>query len=190
MDEAKALAAVEKSLKRRRYEHTLRVTEEAEVLARRFQVDISKARLAAILHDYAKYRPVEEMRKTVQSEGLSPLLLHYGDEILHSFVGAYYVSTELGVTDLEILSAIRYHTTGRANMTKLEKVVFLADYIEPGRTFSGVEEVREEARLDLEKACLLSLRNTIMFLVSKQQSVYPETFEAYNELIFDIKRRS
>ncbi|MDG5786515.1 bis(5'-nucleosyl)-tetraphosphatase (symmetrical) YqeK [Evansella sp. AB-P1] len=189
MNEDQALAAVEKSLKKRRFEHTLRVTEEAEILARRYNVDVKKTRLAAILHDYAKYRPVDEMKETVKQNGLSRSLLTYSDEILHAFVGAFYVEKELHVTDRQILSAIRYHTTGRANMTPIEKVVFLADYIEPGRTFNAVEIVRDMAKLDLDRACFFALKNIIQFIVSKDEAVYPETFEAYNDFALLLQRR-
>ncbi|MDQ0254325.1 putative HD superfamily hydrolase involved in NAD metabolism [Evansella vedderi] len=190
MNEEQAFAAVKKSLKKRRYEHTIRVTEETERLAQRFNVNVEKARLAAILHDYAKYRPVEEMRKTIKEENLPGNLLNFGDEILHAFVGAFYVAKELNVDDLGVLDAIRYHTTGRANMSNLEKVVFLADYIEPGRSFAGIDEVRLAAETNLDKACFLALRNTINFLVLKQQPVYPETFEAYNDYAIVFKGRS
>lgn len=187
MNEEQAFAAVEKSLKVRRFEHTLRVTDEAEKLAQRFQEDVKKARLAAILHDYAKYRPVDEMRSTIVAEGLEEELLNYGDEILHAFVGSYYIEMELGIQDRDVLNAIKYHTTGRAGMTTLEKIVFIADYIEPGRTFQGVEDIRKIADSNLDKACFLALRNTISFLVQKKLPVYPATFEAYNELARNLE---
>ncbi|UCZ54462.1 bis(5'-nucleosyl)-tetraphosphatase (symmetrical) YqeK [Bacillus shivajii] len=181
MNEIEALEAVKHALKTRRYEHTLRVTDEAETLARKYGANIKEARLAAILHDYAKYRPTEEMRRSIQMEKSLPnQLLDYGNEILHAFVGALYVKKELQIEDENILLAITYHTTGRKEMTLLEKIIFIADYIEPGRTFPGVEEVRTVAEKDLDKACFYALRNTIQFLVKKEQPVYPDTFEAYN----------
>lgn len=75
------------------------------------------------------------------------------------------------------------HTTGKKHMSVLDKVVFLADYIEPGRNFPGVDEVRETAETDLDKACLLALKNTIVFLVGRGRTVYPDTFHAYNDLL-------
>ncbi|ADU29834.1 bis(5'-nucleosyl)-tetraphosphatase (symmetrical) YqeK [Evansella cellulosilytica] len=187
MNEEQALLEVKKALKTRRYEHTVRVRDEAQKLANQYHVNIEKARVAAILHDYAKYRSVEEMKQTIKDEKLDKRLLFYGNEILHAFVGATYVQKELGVDDEEIISAIRYHTTGRAQMTDIEKVVFLADYIEPGRTFRGVEEVREKAYKDLDHACFLALRNTVQFLVGVEKSIYPDTFEAYNDFAQKIK---
>ncbi|MBU9713378.1 bis(5'-nucleosyl)-tetraphosphatase (symmetrical) YqeK [Evansella tamaricis] len=189
MNEEQAFHAVRQSLKKRRFEHTERVVEEAAKLAQRFHVNVEKVRLAAILHDYAKYRPIEEMRRTIKEKGLRTDLLLYGDEILHAFVGAYYVQQELKVNDEDVLTAIKYHTTGRAKMTQVEKVVFLADYIEPGRTFEAVNEVRDWAEKDLDMACFLTLRNTIDFLVKKEIPIYPDTFNAYNDYCLNIKRR-
>lgn len=184
MNEKEAIAIIKDVLPVKRFEHTLRVVEEAEQLARRYDADPSKARLAAIFHDYAKYRPVEEMRETVKEiQDLPQDLLHCGEAILHAYVGAVYVKEELGILDEEILSAIRYHTTGRANMTKLEKIVFLADFIEPARKFPGVEKVREVAKEDLDMACLLSLKNNIRYLLECHLSVYRSTMEAYNDFL-------
>jgi predicted HD superfamily hydrolase involved in NAD metabolism len=93
------------------------------------------------------------------------------------------VEKEAGVSDPEVLDAIRYHTSGRPCMTLLEKVIYLADYIEPGRHFPGVEEVREMAKEHLDKALVKAIQNTILFLMKKNQTIYPETFYTYNDLI-------
>ncbi|WP_096188328.1 bis(5'-nucleosyl)-tetraphosphatase (symmetrical) YqeK [Evansella halocellulosilytica] len=192
MNEEQALKEIKGVLKERRYEHTLRVVDEAERLALQYGADVSKARLAAILHDYAKYRSSDEMRETVRSnlDEFPEKLLYYGNEILHAFVGAYYVRKELHVTDEQILSAIAFHTTGKKEMELLEKVVFLADYIEPGRTFASVNEVRKTAESDLDLACFYAIKNTIQFLVEKNVLVYPDTFEAYNDFANKISGRS
>ena len=100
-------------------------------------------------------------------------LLEYNSELWHAPVGAYLVEKEAGIKDAEILDAIRYHTSGRPNMTILEKVIYLADYIEPGRNFPGVEEVREMAEKDLDQALIQSIQNTIIFLMKKNQENFP-----------------
>lgn len=190
MNEEKAIAIVKDTLPLKRFEHTMRVVDVAEKLAKQYDVDVAKARLAAILHDYAKYRPIEEMQETVKMvDELPKDLLEAGGEILHAFVGAYYVKSELRIDDEDILLAIRYHTTGRDNMTKLEKVVFLADYIEPMRSFPGVETVREKAAKNLDQACLQALKNMITFLVGKNAFVYKDTFDAYNYFVKITSRR-
>lgn len=177
------LALIETELPSHRYKHTLGVVQTALELAERYDADREKAEVAAILHDYAKYRPAAEMQDIIQSVAHIPNdLLHYHVEMWHAFVGAYLVQREVGIEDEHILAAIRYHTTGRPNMTLLEKVVCLADYIEPGRTFPGVAEVRRLAKQDIDLALAKSFQNTISFLKEKGQDVYPLTLSAYESL--------
>lgn len=92
----------------------------------------------------------------------------------------FLVEKEVGIKDREILDAIRYHTSGRPEMSMLEKIVYLADYIEPGRAFPGVDEVRELAEVSLERAFLQAVKNTIMFLIRNNRAVFPLSFETYN----------
>lgn len=187
MDEKEAYAVVRKALKTGRFEHTERVVAEAVRLADRYGGRKDHVKLAAILHDYAKYRPADEMRETVRNTPRLPdRLLDYSAELLHAFAGAEYIKNELGVEDEAVLSAVRYHTTGRAGMSIEEKIVFLADYIEPGRTFKEAEEVRELAGISLDSACLACLKHTIRFLTGKLVPVYPDTFEAYNDLALSL----
>ena len=181
MDKTKALELVKQQLPEKRYIHTLGVIQSAKDLARRYGVDEDKAELAAIYHDYAKYRPLDEMEQIIKDYGLPADLLTANTELWHAPVGAVLVQREAGVEDEEILSAIRYHTSGRAQMTELEKVIYLADYIEPGRSFPGVDEVRELAARSLDEAVMKAIANTIAFLMSKQQTIYPDTFHAYND---------
>jgi len=182
MDRNTALEIVKKHLPERRYIHTLGVTDTAVMLAKRYGADERKAELAGIFHDYAKYRPKEEMESIIRQENMPQDLLLYDSELWHAPVGAYLVKKEVGIQDEEILDAIRYHTTGRPGMTTLEKVVFLADYIEPNRSFPGVDEVRKAAENSLDEAIVLSLQNTIRFLLSKNQLIYPQTVETYNDI--------
>ncbi|WNF37687.1 bis(5'-nucleosyl)-tetraphosphatase (symmetrical) YqeK [Bacillaceae bacterium IKA-2] len=183
MDKAKALEIVKETLPTKRFQHTLGVLETAISLAKKYGGDIKKVELAAIFHDYAKYRSIEEMKSIVKNEGLDQKLLNYGKELLHAPVGAYYLSIEIGIWDEAVLNGIRYHTTGRVNMTLLEKIIYIADYIEPNRKFKGVEEVRELAAKNLDQALILAIGNTIKFLVTKRQLVFPDTLAAYNDLL-------
>lgn len=182
MDRQRALQIVKEHLPEHRYIHTIGVTDTAIILARRYGGDEKKAELAGIFHDYAKYREKKEMKNIIVKEKMPNDLLLYSSELWHAPVGAYLVKKEVGITDEEILNAIRFHTTGRPGMTILEQVVFLADYIEPNRTFPGVEEVRELAEKDLDAAIIAAIRNTIQFLLTKNQLVYPQTVETYNDL--------
>ncbi|RAK22461.1 putative HD superfamily hydrolase involved in NAD metabolism [Anoxybacillus vitaminiphilus] len=187
MERHEALEMVKKQLTEHRYQHTIGVMETAVALAEQYGADVKKAELAAIFHDYAKFRPKEEMKRIILEQNMPKDLLLYNTELWHAPVGAYLVEKEAGISDVEILDAIRYHTSGRPNMTLLEKIVYLADYIEPGRIFPGVDEVRELAKQDLNKALIKALKNTIQFLMNKNQTIYPDTFYTYNSLIMEVK---
>jgi len=187
MDRNKALAIVKEQLTEHRYQHTIGVMESAIDLSNRFQVDSKKAELAAIFHDYAKFRPKEEMKSIIIEQNMPKELLDFNTELWHAPVGAFLVNTEVGIKDEEVLNAIKYHTSGRPNMTKLEKVIYLADYIEPGRHFKGVDEVREIAKHNLNQALISSIRNTIGFLLVKNQPIFPDTFLTYNSLLRETK---
>lgn len=190
MERNDALKIVKQQLTERRYQHTLGVMDTAIDLANRYDVDRKNAELAAIFHDYAKFRPKEEMKQIILSQNMPRNLLEHHHELWHAPVGAYLVRTEVGVDEREVLDAIKYHTSGRENMTMLEKVIYLADYIEPGRQFPGVDEVRELAKENLNMAMIQAFRNTIQFLINKNQPVYPDTFLAYNTLLFEIREDS
>lgn len=189
MNRNEALQLVKAQLTEKRYVHTLGVAESAVELAERYGADVKKAELAAIFHDYAKFRPKEEMKQIIMEQNITKDLLEYHSELWHAPVGAYLVEQEAGITDQEILDAIAYHTSGRIGMTLLDKVVYLADYIEPGRSFPGVEEVRKLAEQNLDAAVIQAVRNTINFLMMKKQVIYPATFHTYNDLIKNLKEK-
>lgn len=183
MEQNEALAIVKKHLTEERYVHTIGVMETAIQLAKRYGADEKKAELAAIFHDYAKFRPIDEMRQLIKEHQLGEDFLQYGTQLLHAPCGAFLVKKEVGIEDEEILLSIRYHTTGRPNMTLLEKIIFIADYIEPNRKFPGVDEVRELANIDINQACIQSLKNTMSFLLQKEATIYPDTLNTYNQLV-------
>lgn len=183
MDRKQALEIVKQQMRDKRYIHTIGVMETAIELAKQYGVDEEKAEMAAIFHDYAKCRPVSEMEEIIKRENLPKDLLLYNKELWHAPVGAYLVEREVGITDADILQAITYHTSGHEQMTMLDKVIYVADYIEPGRKFPGVEEARKLAREDLNQALLYALKHTIQFLMEKNQTIYPLTFQTYNAVI-------
>ncbi|MDX8359517.1 MULTISPECIES: bis(5'-nucleosyl)-tetraphosphatase (symmetrical) YqeK [Bacillaceae] len=183
MKREEALQIVKEQLTEHRYLHTIGVMETALKLAKRYDCDQKQCELAAIFHDYAKFRSKEEMKKIIIEQKMNQNLLHFHNELWHAPVGAYLVQTEVGIEDLAIIDAIKYHTSGRENMTLLEKIIFLADYIEPGRHFPGVEEVRAIASQNLDDAVIQALHNTMMFLMNKKQLIYPDTLLTYNDLL-------
>lgn len=188
MKREKMLEKVRLAMPEKRFIHTLGVEKTAVELANRYFESEEKASIAAILHDYAKYYDDELSRELIIREKMNPEFLAYNNAIWHAPIGAYLAEHEFGITDKEILNAIRWHTTGTENMSTLDKIIFLADYTEPGRDFPGVEEARKITAASLDKAMLFALSRTIGYLASKEQPIFPDTFSAYNHFAFSIKK--
>lgn len=184
------IAVVSSQMPAKRWEHTQGVMETAVMLAQRYGADPVKAEWAAILHDVAKYWPVSKLYQMMVEHSLSEELLHYDKQLWHAEVGAFVAEREYGVTDVEVLDAIRYHTSGRVGMTLLDKVVCLADYMEPGRDFPGVNNIRELANHSLEQALAAGFDSTIGFLLSRRQIIFPLTVLARNDLIKQLEENS
>lgn len=187
MNRNELMEKVRSQMPEKRWEHTLGVMNSAVRLARRYGADEGRAELAAILHDYAKYWPIDKQRKTIEEDGRALDLLNYEKALWHAEAGAIAAEKDLKVRDQEVLQAVRYHTSGRPNMTLLEKVVCLADYIEPGRDFPGVDDIREQAEKSLEEGLLAGFDHTLAFLMSKRKKIYPLTIMARNSLIEELE---
>ena len=182
-------AEVRKEVPERRYIHSLGVADTAKYLAEKYGGDPEKAEIAGILHDLAKYWSKERLAEEIQkSNELNQDLLAYNSELWHGPVASVIIQERYQITDEEIIMAIRYHTSGREHMSLLEKIVCLADYIEPSRQFPGVEDIRELAEEDLDEALRTALDGTIHFLIKQKMKVYPETLTARNDLITKEKR--
>lgn len=177
------LAKVKPRMPEKRYIHTLGVMATAMELAEIFGEDPKKAETAAIIHDVAKYADLDWMKQVVVTEQLDLELLHWNAEIMHGPVGAVVARDEFGVADEDILNAIRHHTTGRVGMSKLEKIVYVADMIEPNRKFDGVERLRDIARVDLDAAMKACVCHTLSFLIATEQKIYPCSIACYNDLM-------
>lgn len=186
MDRNKLIEAVKAQMPTRRWEHTLGVMETSVMLARQYGCDPDKAYIAAILHDVCKYWPVKEQESVLRDKGLSTDWLDYDKELWHAPAGAIVAKRDYGIDDEEVLNAIRYHTSGRVGMSLLEKVVCLADYIEPARDFPGVNNIREIAEHSVEKALVAGFDGTIRFLLDKGRKIYPLTVLTRNSLIEEI----
>ncbi|RKP55169.1 HD domain-containing protein [Cohnella endophytica] len=171
----------------KRWKHTLGVVETAIKLAKRYGGDSAKSELAALLHDYSKAWAIDRMEAVIRENRLPPELLVHDKELWHAHVGAWAVRTEHGIEDVEVLDAIRYHTSGREGMTQLDKIVCLADYIEPGRDFPGVDRLRELAKQSLEKALVAAFDSTIEVLIQRGKRIFPQTVIARNDLIAQLK---
>jgi predicted HD superfamily hydrolase involved in NAD metabolism len=181
------MESVQKRMPGKRWQHTLGVMRESVVLAERFGADSAKAELAAILHDVAKYWPIEEQRALLIREKLGAEELAFEPALMHAVIGRWVAEHEYGITDVDVLDAIRYHTSGREQMTRLDKIVCLADYIEPGRDFPGVDELRKLAETNLNQALVAGFNSTIQFLIEKNKRIFPLTIAARNGLLHELE---
>lgn len=180
MTRSELIDRLKKALKDKRFQHVLRVEETAVKLAEQYGVDVEKASIAGLCHDYAKQRPDEDFIAEIKKKGLNPLLLDYGNAIWHGVVGAELIKDELGIWDEDILNAVRHHTTGAPVMTKLEQVIYMADYIEPGRDFTGVKKARVITAANLQAGVAYQTKHTLAYLIENGKPVYPKTIDTYN----------
>lgn len=187
MDVNEAKSLIHPLLTKDRYDHTLRVAQTASQLAKIYNESSIRTELAALLHDYAKCKHENELKQYIIEHRLPADLLEFNKELWHGPVAAHIMKHQYNIDDKDVLHAIQYHTTGRAKMSRLELIIFVADYIEPGRSFPGVVEVRNEAKKNLHGAAWMALRNTIPFLIEKKACIHPDTFHAYNDLTKYIK---
>ncbi|MDO4794247.1 MAG: bis(5'-nucleosyl)-tetraphosphatase (symmetrical) YqeK, partial [Filifactor alocis] len=166
------------------------VIDTAVALCEKYGIDTEKAELAALFHDYAKEWTKEEALEFFErsSVNLTELELR-SPQLWHAKVAQRIAKEEYGIEDEDVLNAIRYHTTCRAGMSDLEIVIALADYIEPSRSYPGVEELRRaEKDLGMREALLQGLNHTIEYLLKEDQLIHPDTLEARNDLILSRKQ--
>jgi ribosome silencing factor RsfS/YbeB/iojap len=165
------------NLKQSRYDHSLRVQEMAIRLSDHYGADISKASFAGRYHDIAKCFDREKMDEYIVKYGLPDELLG-NPALAHSKVGAAVLEREFGVSDEEILDAVRYHTTARAGMTLLDEIIYVADVVEDGRTFTDLKYYQDLAFNDLDQCALEILIYTIGDVTSKGRALDRDTSEA------------
>lgn len=175
--EIEEIAGVKKYLTEERWRHTVRVACLAAEYSRAANVFEFDAIVAAALHDCAKYLPptAEELK------GFAPPK-NVPEPVMHQYSGAYVAANTFGIKDEYIINAIRYHCSGRENMSDLEKLIFLADLLEEGRTFNGVADLREKLKCGLDKCLIAALGHQLNYLKSTGAPVYPLTQRAYNYL--------
>lgn len=176
-----AMVELEMSLTKKRFEHTLGVVEMAEKMAGFYSVDVNKARIAALLHDCSRYMDLPEMTKTASRSQFEDKYSSetVSTELLHAPASEVLARERYGIRDSDILSAIRWHTTGVPHMDELACIVYSADMIEPARVYDGAEELRSIA---FEGLCQLSLKcceHTIEYLRSQNKHVHRSTLDFY-----------
>ncbi len=165
-----------------RYEHTLGVEYTAAALAMCYGADVFKAEMAGLLHDCAKCYSEDYMLEFCKTNNIPISEAEYKSTyLLHAKIGAYLAREVYKIEDEDIISAIKYHTTGRVNMSLLEKIVFVADYIEPRRDAApNLTQIRKMAFSDIDKALLMILEDTLIYLKSQSNDIDPATEETYN----------
>ncbi|WP_339020059.1 bis(5'-nucleosyl)-tetraphosphatase (symmetrical) YqeK [Fusobacterium animalis] len=187
-NELKEIVKSKMSLKR--FTHTLGVVEMSEKLAKIYNADIEKCKVAALLHDICKEMDMEYIKNICKNNFMNELSEEdlENNEILHGFAGAYYVKNELGVNDKEILNAIKYHTIGAKNMTLVEKIVYIADAIEYGRNYPSVVEIREETFKNLDKGILMEIEHKEKYLKSIGKNSHPNTDKFKKEILKELNK--
>ena len=193
LNKIELIRTLEQELNYKRFVHTLAVAGTASSLAMCYGMNIQKAELAGLLHDCAKCIDVRKMQKLCEKAGLEITPFEAGSgSLLHSKAGSVLAAEKYGCTDPDILNAIRYHTTGRPGMSLLEKIIFVADYIEPGRyTAKNLPEIRKMAFEDIDEALLKILYDTLVYLNSTGNTVDPmtqKTYDYYRQIMAEVNR--
>lgn len=169
-----------------RYNHSINVSKEAVRFAKRFGADEEKAAIAGILHDITKELPKEEQLQIILDSGIIlDNIQENAPKLWHGLSGSLYIKKHLGIDDEDILNAIHYHTTGRAGMSLLEKIIFVADFTSEERTYKGVATMRKKAKKSLENAMLYGFKFTFSDLTSRELAIHPDELFCYNELVLN-----
>ena len=185
------LSLLQTRLNDKRYIHSLNVAAAAVLLAKRFGADEDKAYVAGLLHDITKNEADENQLQILQSGGIILTDTQKNNpKLWHAMSGMVYLRDTLGVTDEEILGAVRWHTTGKAGMTLLEKVIFIADYISVERDYPDVDVMRRLSETSLDAAALYALKFSLRHLSEKEKPICEDSVAYYNELIISKQKGS
>lgn len=177
-----------KNIKGFRLEHTLAVESTAVRVSKSYSVNLDKVRLAALLHDYARHFDKQKLIQHVKKNNIEVDEIEKEvPELLHSPVAAFLAKEKFKIKDNDVLNAIRYHTIGRPKMSLLEKIIFVADIIEPNREFPGVDLIRDVVKKDLDEAVILVCDFTIKYNIEKQKIIHPNTLFTRNSLLRGAK---
>lgn len=184
MNIAEIEQCIKKMTKESRFNHSKGVQYMAGELARHYGLDVEKAELTGLMHDCVKNFPEDEMFRLCDELGCNlDEVTKKEVKLIHAPLGAYYVKNVFGIDDVEIFNAIYYHTTAKANMTLFEKIIYIADVVEPNRKYDIVDELRKLAFENIDKAMLVILDYTINKQVNAGKMLHNETINARNYLI-------
>ena len=185
---AQYISLLQSRLKETRFQHSLNVADAAVMLAKKYGADEDKAYLAGLLHDITKNETDENQLQIMESGGIILSMTQRGNpKLWHAMSGMVYLRDTLGITDEDVLGAVRWHTTGKAGMTLLEKVVFIADYISAERDYPDADVMRRLSETSLDAAALYALKYSLRHLSEKEKPICEDSVAYYNELIMQKK---
>ncbi len=175
---------VKEKLSSKRYKHSVNVSKKAVELSKIHGADKKKAEIAGLLHDIMKEESADNQLKLILNFDIILDDIEINSKSLwHQIAGAIYVYENLDIKDDDIFNAIRHHTSGRKDMSVLEKVIFIADYISDDRDYDGVDYMRALANKNLDAAMVYGLSFSIAELLQNEEAVTPKSFEAYNQAV-------
>lgn len=178
------VSILQQRLSPKRFQHSLGVRDTAISLAKRYGADIHQAEVAGLLHDYAREIPTNRLLQNCAAFGIVMDTTDRNNPmILHAPLAAVLVKAELHVEDEAVCQAIALHTTGGAGMSLLDKIIYVADCIEPHRHYPGVDKLREVAQEDIDLALLAAFDHSIVYLVEKKSWIHPSTIVSRNEIL-------
>lgn len=176
------------NLLEKRYMHTLGVADIAKRLAKLNGVSEKKAEIAGLAHDVAKNLSIDKMREMMKENNVIISEIEEKNmNLWHSIVAPIEAKDKLGIDDDEILDAIRWHTTGKEDMSTLTKIIYIADMIEPGRNFDGVDDIRRATFENLDKGVYFGLTSSIKILLARNLLIDENTIKARNYFLFNPK---
>lgn len=177
--EKKIAGFISENLIEGRIKHTYAVRDTALGLGELYGEDEQKIIVASLCHDLFKCFDKETVNKYIEKYGLDKKYIN-NNNLAHSKLAAYFAEHELNIKDEDILNAISYHTTARANMSRLEKIIYLADAIEPNRRYKDVEKIREMSKIDLDEAVLMTIEGSIEMLKRLGRKIDNDSIDALN----------
>jgi predicted HD superfamily hydrolase involved in NAD metabolism len=191
LTENEITAILERRLSEHRFQHSLAVAQAAKELAQIFGTDTDLAYKTGLLHDYAKGIPASELIAIAGEHNLiEDEIEKKVPDLLHAPVGAWLLQTDLKIDDPAVLEAVKVHTMGSLNMSQLDKIIFLADMIEPGRDYPGQDRLDCVARRDLDRGMLYGLDTTIRYCLDKDRILHPRTIMVRNHFLEIIKNKA
>ena len=182
------IALLKGKLNEDRFIHSMGVADTAVRLAEKFGGDKDKAYIAGLLHDVMKNETAEEQLKIMKKDGIILSQAERNNpKLWHAMSGAAFIKLVLGITDPDIVNAVRYHTTGRAGMSLLEKIIYTADFISPERNYPDVDVMRSLSFESLDKGDLYSLQFSLKKLSESKLVIHTDSVDFYNELVIKLK---